>query len=132
MFICCVLFFFFKQKTAYELRISDWSSDVCSSDLKSGHGQAFDQRVDPDGGRTCPLHPARPCRHSERAAGREGFLRCLRTGPRHRAAGDRQSVVEGKGGSVRVDLGGSRNIKNKNIQREQLCISTTNRENFKN
>src|SRR3546814_4798328 len=27
------LFFFFKQKTAYELRISDWSSDVCSSDL---------------------------------------------------------------------------------------------------
>src|SRR3546814_8265487 len=28
-----MLFFFFKQKTAYELRISDWSSDVCSSDL---------------------------------------------------------------------------------------------------
>src|SRR3546814_10763657 len=30
-----VLFFFFKQKTAYEMRISDWSSDVCSSDLLS-------------------------------------------------------------------------------------------------
>src|SRR3546814_11393587 len=30
----CVCFFFFKQKTAYEMRISDWSSDVCSSDLK--------------------------------------------------------------------------------------------------
>src|SRR3546814_5859728 len=29
----CVLFFFCKQKTAYEMRISDWSSDVCSSDL---------------------------------------------------------------------------------------------------
>src|SRR3546814_6666875 len=29
----CMLFFFFKQKTAYEMRISDWSSDVCSSDL---------------------------------------------------------------------------------------------------
>src|SRR3546814_17323412 len=29
----CLVFFFFKQKTAYELRISDWSSDVCSSDL---------------------------------------------------------------------------------------------------
>src|SRR3546814_5478961 len=27
-------FFFFKQKTAYEMRISDWSSDVCSSDLR--------------------------------------------------------------------------------------------------
>src|SRR3546814_6984560 len=42
--VCCVdcgvlhilvyhVFFFFKQKTAYEMRISDWSSDVCSSDL---------------------------------------------------------------------------------------------------
>src|SRR3546814_11394582 len=30
---CC---FFFKQKTAYEMRISDWSSDVCSSDLQDG------------------------------------------------------------------------------------------------
>src|SRR3546814_8004058 len=30
-----MLFFFFKQKTAYEMRISDWSSDVCSSDLRS-------------------------------------------------------------------------------------------------
>src|SRR3546814_5737515 len=29
----CYIFFFFKQKTAYEMRISDWSSDVCSSDL---------------------------------------------------------------------------------------------------
>src|SRR3546814_7979082 len=31
-------FFFFKQKTAYEMRISDWSSDVCSSDLLLGSG----------------------------------------------------------------------------------------------
>src|SRR3546814_5323626 len=30
---CVLSFFFFKQKTAYEMRISDWSSDVCSSDL---------------------------------------------------------------------------------------------------
>src|SRR3546814_13027705 len=30
-----LLFFFFKQKTAYEMRISDWSSDVCSSDLRA-------------------------------------------------------------------------------------------------
>src|SRR3546814_8959275 len=37
MLAVCILFvfvFFFKQKTAYELRISDWSSDVCSSDLR--------------------------------------------------------------------------------------------------
>src|SRR3546814_11811483 len=32
--MCCTCFFFFKQKTAYEMRISDWSSDVCSSDLE--------------------------------------------------------------------------------------------------
>src|SRR3546814_4994707 len=35
---CC--FFFFKQKTAYEMRISDWSSDVCSSDLAELRGRA--------------------------------------------------------------------------------------------
>src|SRR3546814_8737369 len=34
-------FFFFKQKTAYEMRISDWSSDVCSSDLGRRHGAAL-------------------------------------------------------------------------------------------
>src|SRR3546814_10814878 len=39
------MFFFFKQKTAYEMRISDWSSDVCSSDL--GHR-----------GNVCEIEPA--------------------------------------------------------------------------
>src|SRR3546814_2638621 len=39
-FLCC--FFFFKQKTAYEMRMSDWSSDVCSSDLR--HQQGFGAR----------------------------------------------------------------------------------------
>src|SRR3546814_7407321 len=34
-YVSCLLCFFFKQKTAYEMRISDWSSDVCSSDLPS-------------------------------------------------------------------------------------------------
>ena len=31
--VVCVVFFFFKQKTAYEIGTGDWSSDVCSSDL---------------------------------------------------------------------------------------------------
>src|SRR3546814_3563793 len=35
LFFLFMYFFFFKQKTAYEMRISDWSSDVCSSDLTS-------------------------------------------------------------------------------------------------
>src|SRR3546814_5806979 len=38
VFICYRVFFFFKQKTAYEMRISDWSSDVCSSDLIGDQG----------------------------------------------------------------------------------------------
>src|SRR3546814_3937649 len=37
--LCLIDFFFFKQKTAYEMRISDWSSDVCSSDLNGIVGQ---------------------------------------------------------------------------------------------
>src|SRR3546814_6350875 len=49
-YVC--FFFFFKQKTAYEMRISDWSSDVCSSDLSLmlTRGDVGMQRG-PDGGR---------------------------------------------------------------------------------
>src|SRR3546814_11166243 len=43
MFGCLWLFFFFKEKTAYEMRISDWSSDVCSSDLEPAHYQFEEQ-----------------------------------------------------------------------------------------
>src|SRR3546814_7488734 len=46
-------FFFFKQKTAYEMRISDWSSDVCSSDLTIGN--AF---ICIACGSLCPRSPA--------------------------------------------------------------------------
>src|SRR3546814_985755 len=41
----CYVFFFFKQKTAYEMRISDWSSDVCSSDLQDMRAQRPDAVV---------------------------------------------------------------------------------------
>src|SRR3546814_2322773 len=40
------MFFFFKQKTAYEMRISDWSSDVCSSDLEARAIQEAHSRGD--------------------------------------------------------------------------------------
>src|SRR3546814_10585744 len=40
MISCVAIFFFFKQKTAYEMRISDWSSDVCSSDLRRARHQS--------------------------------------------------------------------------------------------
>src|SRR3546814_14034713 len=39
--MCLILCFFFKRATAYEMRISDWSSDVCSSDLQ----EAFEARL---------------------------------------------------------------------------------------
>src|SRR3546814_1030985 len=55
MLLC--VFFFFKQKTAYEMRISDWSSDVCSSDLTMGRKRHA--MVDTDGRALIILvHPA--------------------------------------------------------------------------
>src|SRR3546814_3719266 len=50
LFLSGLLFFFFKQKTAYEMRISDWSSDVCSSDLRR-HGADAHARGITAGGR---------------------------------------------------------------------------------
>src|SRR3546814_8258092 len=41
-----LVFFFFKQKTAYEMRISDWSSDVCSSDLAIDHLLRLQNRLE--------------------------------------------------------------------------------------
>src|SRR3546814_1959596 len=91
-----VCFFFFKQKTSYEMRISDWSSDVFSSDLLAHHRAVRRRRQ---------LHPRRRHRRARRL---------LRRLDRQRlAAGDRKSVGEGKSVSVRVDLGGGRLIKKK-------------------
>src|SRR3546814_6489029 len=65
--------FFFKQKTAYEMRISDWSSDVCSSDLPSGADrfqQPFEQAA-AVGAAVGGLDPAFGMRHhAEDIAGR--------------------------------------------------------------
>src|SRR3546814_1881056 len=44
VFVLQLHFFFFKQKTAYEMRISDWSSDVCSSDLAADVAAYIDPR----------------------------------------------------------------------------------------
>src|SRR3546814_16437491 len=57
--VCCSLLylgvFFFKQKTAYEMRISDWSSDVCSSDLHRQAGQVGDHGLEVEQGLEAPL-----------------------------------------------------------------------------
>src|SRR3546814_2444397 len=80
-----VLFIFFvKQKTAYEMRISDWSSDVCSSDLRDAGVGAF-ETIDQEtmigiSGRNRELHPAAPLRipirSEERRVGKECVSTC--------------------------------------------------------
>src|SRR3546814_17348552 len=58
MFCLFLYFLFFKQKTAYEMRISDWSSDVCSSDLRQAGavlGKAAVDGVDVEGRLPRPL-----------------------------------------------------------------------------
>src|SRR3546814_766370 len=66
--LCYFIFFFFKQKTAYEMRISDWSSDVCSSDLRRCPTRADHRRSRPGlrqarypqlGPTPRPFHPRR-------------------------------------------------------------------------
>src|SRR3546814_9443015 len=64
--------FFFKQKTAYEVRISDWSSDVCSSDLILSHGKMM--WVPSSYTRSVTVPP--PNRSEERRVGKECVSTC--------------------------------------------------------
>src|SRR3546814_11681607 len=118
------MFFFFKQKTAYEMRISDWSSDVCSSDLS---GDALVHAFNESTGRSPHRYPIE--RRTYRAkellvdpklstteigfalgfASQSHFTTQFRRPRRH--ARDRKSVVEGKSVSERVGLGGRGFIK---------------------
>src|SRR3546814_12813305 len=107
---CC--FVFFKQTTAYEMRISDWSSDVCSSDLvatvpdrrrvaarRDLHARFYGQR------QRCARLGEHVGRFGLHLGGVSGHVPAL--------GQDRTSVVQGKSVSVRVDLGGRRIIKKK-------------------
>src|SRR3546814_10544411 len=75
-----MIFFFFKQKTAYELRISDWSSDVCSSDLHGADRGRRRARPHPRHGPGARddhrLHPALLLRSEERRGGKECVSTC--------------------------------------------------------
>src|SRR3546814_13152268 len=122
-----VIMFFFKQKTAYEMRISDWSSDVCSSDLFNGAiltqtGNDNQMSLVQDGSDNQALLTQN---------GDGNSMSAVQTGAGNRLAWtqngnglssptvyqegnrDRKSVVEGKSVSVRVDLGGRGIIKKK-------------------
>src|SRR3546814_6308719 len=75
-------FFFFKQKTAYEMRISDWSSDVCSSDLavrpRPAHDLEHDAQHHPGADRLHHHRLGRPSqsRSEERRVGKECVSTC--------------------------------------------------------
>src|SRR3546814_19983480 len=77
--LCVLVFFFFKQKTAYEMRISDWSSDVCSSDLCRRQPQISDRELRPepqaDGARLCRHLLFAPRRSQDPARGDDGRAR---------------------------------------------------------
>src|SRR3546814_17804201 len=75
-----MLFFFFKQKTAYEMRISDWSSDVCSSDLHVEMTRSSADGLPPRC--TCPRIVTRvsmPVRSSIRSEERRVGKECVST-----------------------------------------------------
>src|SRR3546814_13872272 len=101
------------------MRISDWSSDVCSSDLvkvkgKNGEKISIGDRVKITG----------------KLSSNDSYC-SLNVQEIEKLEGDRKSVVEGKSVSVRVDLGGRRIIKKKkqetsNQRREQVQISDYN------
>src|SRR3546814_2585544 len=101
--LCC-FFFFFKQKTAYEMRISDWSSDVCSSDLPERDSGIPGRALGPVRAR-CPGRHARNAFHQlllprcgqwpagrlrptrvVRRGQRRHFVQCLRRRVKHSRA----------------------------------------------
>src|SRR3546814_20755408 len=99
------------------MRISDWSSDVCSSDLfASGYVLPADtDRARNRAARRCPPASAPDSRVPQSThRGTAGGARRRRWHGSPVAPPARKSVAEGKSVSVRVDLGGRRNIKKKN------------------
>src|SRR3546814_992153 len=103
------MFVFLKQKTAYEMRISDWSSDVCSSDLLSSKQHSKPRRSPAVGRRKTARDFKRLPETVPSLPGRAGGLHGPAPGPRR---SEERRV--GKRVSVRVDLGGRRTIKKKN------------------
>src|SRR3546814_13435804 len=125
--INCV--FFFKQNTAYELLISDWSSDVCSSDLFAAF---FSGRCDAFTADASLLAATRAtnARNPDDFTILPEIISQEPLGPmvRHGADQwlDRKRVWEGKRVSVRVELGGRSNIKkNKFINKANNVVLNT-------
>src|SRR3546814_21011705 len=104
LYIFC--FFFFKQKTAYELRISDWSSDVCSSDLASAGQPSQDHRA--VGARPSPKRfVRRACQPEYRGGISPQSASCLRRGPLPRTWNSDETPVGSAGLSCKARVRGT-------------------------
>src|SRR3546814_12645212 len=150
LFVSCFVFlFFFKQKTAYEMRISDWSSDVCSSDLQQqqrgqqrekgdrqqsrraqagGHAPSGTSSAGGGAGTGVALAAQRNCMTSSSMAftlstssisSADRRAAAAMAATRSGWAIDRKSVASGQRWSVRVYLGGRRLIKKQNRIQKQ-------------
>src|SRR3546814_17810439 len=135
-FICRVcynyVFFFFKQKTAYEMRISDWSSDVCSSDLLGCIPVLADKVVDcrrPEPGpgmaevQGVGLGTEQPLRFGEIVGPILGVANFRTTGGEnvvHRAIGVLGQIEHAQVGEETVHLGGR--SEERRVGKE--CVST--------
>src|SRR3546814_6873668 len=109
--------FFCKQKTAYEMRISDWSSDVCSSDLgqtaqprEAGQLGQVGRRIYGNTESMGVCHGSSPRESGDRDVAAAGAASGIGSSSGN---GDRKSVVQGKRGAVRLDPGGRRRVKTK-------------------
>src|SRR3546814_18009994 len=115
-----LVFFFFKQKTAYELRISDWSSDVCSSDLVL---RTIGNRLYRNRAAMAGLAPMPNSGIMNTNTDSDGNVCSSPVADNTHCCQDRKSVVSGKSVAARVDLGGRRIIK---IKKTRVIITRNN------
>src|SRR3546814_18006338 len=112
------VFFFFKQKTAYEMRISDWSSDVCSSDLHDPRSRA----------RQHDVHAAAAIPAARHDAGGDHLSGCARRLPGGRGGSRGQAGRAGRvpGGARRRGAAGQEPLARRSEERRvgKECVST--------
>src|SRR3546814_4849445 len=107
-------FFFFRQKTAYEMRISDWSSDVCFfRSVAAVLAVEFEEGWDPKDFSPEKFRQAREARNLSRRglAQLSGLSEWTFQWWEEGRSKDRKSGAEGKSGAVRVNTGGGRSSK---------------------